>query len=73
MSRSSKVDNIWIRSLVRTIPLYKLMGMRLTKLNSGRAEMRMRISKKLTQEIGIAHGGVIAALVDSVIGLAYGH
>jgi len=48
MSRSSKVDNIWIRSLVRTIPLYKLMGMRLTKLNSGRAEMRMRISKKLT-------------------------
>jgi uncharacterized protein (TIGR00369 family) len=70
MNRSSRVDNTWIRSLVRTIPLYKLMGMRLTKLNPGRAEMRMRISKKLTQDTGIAHGGVIAALVDSVIGFA---
>lgn len=32
--------------------------------------MRLRVAKRLTQDAGVAHGGVAAALVDSAVGLA---
>jgi len=52
------------------MPFYKHMGMRLTKLSSGRAEMRVQVTARLTQGAGVAHGGVAAALIDSTVGLA---
>jgi len=44
--------------------------MRLTKLGRGRAEMRVKVMNQLTQDDGVAHGGVAAALIDSAVGLA---
>jgi acyl-CoA thioesterase len=32
--------------------------------------MRVKIGKRLTQDAGLAHGGVAAALIDSAVGLA---
>lgn len=52
------------------MPFYRHLGMRLTKLGRGRAEMRVKIGKRLTQDAGLAHGGVAAALIDSAVGLA---
>jgi acyl-CoA thioesterase len=44
--------------------------MHLTKLGRGRAEMRVKVMNQLTQDAGVAHGGVVAALIDSAVGLA---
>jgi len=44
--------------------------MRLTKLGRGRAEMRVKVMNQLTQDAGVAHGSVAAALIDSAVGLA---
>ena len=40
------------------------------KLGTGRAEIRIKVTKRLTQDAGVAHGGVAAALIDSAVGLA---
>ncbi len=32
--------------------------------------MRVNVRKQLTQDAGVAHGGVAAALIDSAVGLA---
>ena len=52
------------------MPFYRFMGIRLNKLSSGRSEIKLRANAELTQQAGIAHGGVSAALVDSAVGLA---
>ena len=52
------------------MPFYKHLGIKLTKLAWGRSELRLVVGKQLTQDTGIAHGGVAASLVDSVVGLA---
>jgi acyl-CoA thioesterase len=52
------------------MPFYKHLGMHLTGLGAGRAEMRIKVTKRLTQDAGVAHGGVAAALIDSAVGLA---
>ncbi len=52
------------------MPYYNHLGMKLTRLGLGRSEIKLRVTRSLTQDAGVAHGGVAAALVDSVVGLA---
>jgi len=52
------------------MPFYQFMGIHLTKLGWGRSEVKMRVGRKLTQQTGLAHGGVSASLIDSAVGLA---
>jgi acyl-CoA thioesterase len=52
------------------MPFYKHLGIKLTGLSWGRSEARLVVSEKLTQDEGVAHGGVAASLVDSAVGLA---
>jgi uncharacterized protein (TIGR00369 family) len=52
------------------MPFYRFMGIHLTKLGWGRSEIRIGVGRRLTQQAGVAHGGVSAALVDSAVGLA---
>jgi len=52
------------------MPFYNHLGIYLTGLGAGRAELRIKVTKRLTQGAGVAHGGVAAALIDSAVGLA---
>ena len=40
------------------------------RLNRGRSELRLKMTRSLTQSSGVAHGGVAASLIDSAVGLA---
>jgi uncharacterized protein (TIGR00369 family) len=70
MIKPSPRQMIWIRQLARDMPFYNHLGIHLTKLGAGRAEIRVKVTKRLTQDAGVAHGGVAAALIDSAVGLA---
>lgn len=70
MTKPSSRRMIWIWRLAREMPFYKHLGMHLTRLGAGRAEIRIKVTKRLTQDAGVAHGGVAAALIDSAVGLA---
>ncbi len=70
MVRVSASQAKWIRDLARRMPYYKHLGMTLTRLSLGGSEMKMKVRRELTQDAGFAHGGSIASIVDSVVGLA---
>jgi uncharacterized protein (TIGR00369 family) len=52
------------------MPFYRYLGINLTGMDWGRAEIKLKVERRLTQSAGFAHGGVAAALIDSAIGLA---
>ena len=60
----------WIFRLAETMPFYRHMGITLTKLRLGASEIKVKVTKGLTQSAGFAHGGVATSLVDSAVGLA---
>jgi len=70
MTKVKSRQLVWIRRLARAIPFYKHLGINLTKVNWGNAEIQLKVKKQLTQSVGFAHGGVSAALIDSAVGLA---
>ena len=70
LGRLSASQAIWVRQLAAGMPFYRFMGIRVTKLGWGRAEIRIGVAKGLTQRAGFVHGGVSASLVDSAVGLA---
>jgi len=52
------------------MPFYRHLGIDLMNLSWGRSKIRVKVRRELTQDAGVAHGGVAAALVDSAVGLA---
>lgn len=56
--------------MAETMPFYRHMGITLTKLRLGASEIKVKVTKGLTQSAGFAHGGVATSLVDSAVGLA---
>jgi len=48
------------------VPYLQLLDIQLDALGDGTAEMSVHIQHKHLQPLGIAHGGVIASLMDSV-------
>lgn len=54
------------RRNVALVPYLQLLGVQLDALGPGTAEMSLLIEHKHLQPMGIAHGGVIASLLDSV-------
>jgi len=70
LRRLSASQAVWVRQVAAKMPFYQFMGIRLTKLGWGRSEVRMRVGRELTQQTGVAHGGVSASLIDSAVGLA---
>jgi uncharacterized protein (TIGR00369 family) len=59
-----------IKRLACALPFYKHLGITLTEVNWGNAELQLNVTRKLIQSAGFAHGGVTAALIDSAVGLA---
>ena len=54
------------RQGIKLVPYLQLLDIQLESLGDGTAEMSLEIQHKHLQPMGIAHGGVIASLLDSV-------
>ncbi len=54
--------------VVASSPWYRLIGMR-PRLEGGRVVVELEVDRRHHQAFGTAHGGVIAALLDSAVGL----
>lgn len=53
-----------------TVPYAGLLGIKLEKISSGSATLRMQVRKEFTQNHGVVHGGAIASLIDSATAFA---
>src|SRR5438128_765258 len=60
-----------IRARVRDAEFWPWMGMSLSSLDDGASEIRLKVQPHHLNPGGIAHGGVIAAMLDSAAGLAH--
>ena len=56
--------------MAKSMPFYRHLGISLTKIGLGGSEIKMTVTRELTQDAGFAHGGVAASLVDSAVGIA---
>ncbi|CAD0185036.1 hypothetical protein RUESEDTHA_01921 [Ruegeria sp. THAF57] len=67
------VDNATIaRQFIEAIPHAKALGMHLTKIDSGEAEITMPYSEQLVGDprTGVIHGGAVFAVLDTCCGAA---
>lgn len=60
----------WRDGLVPSPPIGALVGMSLTEVDSGRVVMRLTPAEYHYNPIGSMHGGILATLLDSVMGCA---
>jgi uncharacterized protein (TIGR00369 family) len=51
-------------------PIAQVLGFRLTEVDEGRAVFEMEVGEHQYNPIGCVHGGVIATLLDSAMGVA---
>ena len=51
-------------------PFWTLLGMELAEIKKGWAIVRLPIGDKLTNAIGLVHGGAIFSAADSAVGMA---
>ena len=58
-------------NLFEDIPIHKTLGMRLAYLGPGVAAMRMWVEPEYTTIKGRLHGGIIASLLDDVMGWSF--
>jgi len=68
-------NNEWMAEQLVTIydhnPYVKLLGMYITKLDEGQAELSMPVDADIhTNLYHVAHGGALASLADTVMGIA---
>lgn len=54
-----------IKRALAQAPYFQLLGMELIDLQPGRSEFRLAVERKHIQPWGIAHGGVMASLLDA--------
>jgi acyl-CoA thioesterase len=51
-------------------PFWALLGMELVQIRKGWAKVRLPIEEKLTNAVGLVHGGAIFSSADSAVGMA---
>ena len=51
-------------------PFWALLGLELLEIKKGWARVRLPVEAKLTNAIGLVHGGAIFAAADSAVGMA---
>ena len=61
--------NYLIESVANT-PYYHLLGINLTLLGKGKAELEVQVEKQHTNPMGLVHGGVIMTIADAAMGNA---
>ncbi len=52
-------------------PIAKLLQMRMTQIEEGRAVMQMPVDGRYANPIGTLHGGIICDLADAAMGMAF--
>ena len=57
-------------TLLDNVPFAKLLGIEIESVEPGHAVLSMKIRDELKQNHGVAHGGAIAALIDSAMAIA---
>jgi len=55
---------------LNSCPYYELLGIRVVSMGQGRARLTMTVDEKLLQIYGVGHGGAVASLADSAMGVA---
>lgn len=60
----------YANSILQDTPAWKLVEMEITALDHGRAEMVLEVKDKHLNPSGVCHGGIIATLADTVMGVA---
>jgi len=74
MSEYEEIDLRFKESLLNWMktnnPFWSLLGMELTEIKKGWAKIRLPFTKKLTNGIGVIHGGAIFSPADSAVGMA---
>ncbi len=59
-----------LKERVRSSPFHQWAGMELVSVGDGRAEVSLHLDPHHFNPQGIVHGGIIAAVADTSIGLA---
>ena len=57
-------------TLLDNVPFAKLLGIEIESAEPGHAVLSMKIRNDLKQNHGVAHGGAIAAVIDSAMAVA---
>ena len=57
-------------TLLDNVPFAKLLGIEIDSVEPGHAVLSMKIRNELKQNHGVAHGGSVAALIDSAMAIA---
>jgi acyl-CoA thioesterase len=60
----------YARDALQRLPLAKVLGMKLTDIRSGEADVQIAMRDDLRQPHGVLHGGVIATLIDTAMAFA---
>lgn len=60
----------WIREAFRGVPFVRFLGIELGELKRGEATLHLEIRDELRRNNGVAHGGVVASLVDTAAAFA---
>lgn len=59
-----------VTAAINATPYYRLLGMEVKAMGDGYARVTMPVEEKLFQMYGSVHGGAIASLADTAIGVA---
>lgn len=60
----------YICNSVEHTPFYQLMGIHLSALGSGEAEVKLKSASQHTNPLGLMHGGVLMSIADAAMGNA---
>ena len=67
---SAKFKAALLERLPERMPFWKLLGIEFLDVEKGWARMRLPFDEKLTNSLGIGHGGALFALADSAGSMA---
>lgn len=60
------------RKILTQQPFSVLLGTEVLSMSHGKAELRVPLEERLTQHLGMAHGGAVASLADMALAFAGG-
>jgi len=62
------IDNA--NKVLKSVPVWDLVEMKIISLNQGKTEARLEVKDKHLNPLGVCHGGIIATLADTAMGVA---